>query len=118
MPVLVDGSQEPGQIKATREVRQCGSASDQNKPAVPDSFELSTCHCFGSWRRRGLNEDFVLDHLTNDKKTTIAQRRDRGHRRRGKPLPLGCGGACLEPEFFGTAQHFGNTNSGRAATVA
>src|SRR5262249_32927686 len=106
VPVFVDSSQEPGQVEATREVRQGRSASDQNNPAVPDSFELSTCHCFRSWRRRVLNEDFVLDHFTDDKKTTVAQHRDRWQWRGGKPLPLSRGRACLEPEFFGTTQHF------------
>ena len=105
MAIFVDRSQKPGDVEPAGDVRQSGPAGHQDQPAVPDREKLGPRHQGGPGRQRRLDQDLVLGGLGDHQEPAIAQGRDGGQGRLGKPRPVGPVGACLEPEILGAPEH-------------
>ena len=95
------------QVMSKRRVmlRQAGAPGHQDQPAVPDREELGPRHQGGPGRLRRLDQDLVLGGLGEHHEAAVAQRRDGGQGRVGKPRPVGPAGARLEPEILGAPEH-------------
>ncbi len=96
---------KPGDVEAARDLRQSGPAGHQDQSAVPDREKLGPRHQGGPGRQRRLDQNLVFGSLGDHQKPAIAQGRDGGQGRLGKPRPVGPVGSRLEPEILGAPEH-------------
>ncbi len=89
MAVLVDRGEEPGDVKAVRQVDEARAPRHEYELTGPDRLEVGPRQQHRARLQRMLRHDLVVTRLAEQEKAAVAQKRDAGQRRIGKAVPFG-----------------------------
>ena len=96
--------------KSTGKIAERSAAGDENQASGPLRLELLPAQQKRAAHRGGVDDGAAIDHLAENKETSVLAFGDCRQGQPGKPCPIGSYRSRLQLEFLGAAQHLGHAD--------